>query len=61
MAEEKKGLQPLLDLLNKAVDEGTTEEIDMQEIDRKLFGRVLNLTGKVKFHMEPFKKTEDRQ
>lgn len=61
MAKEKKGLQSLLDFLNKAVDEGTTEEIDMQEIDRKLFRRVLSLTGKVKFHMEPFKKTESKQ
>ena len=57
MAEGKKGRQPLLDFLNRVVDEGTTEEMDMQKIGHKLFGRGLNLTGKVKLHMEPFKKT----
>ena len=61
MAREKKGRQPLLDFLNRVVDEGTTEEIDVKEIGHKLFGRGLNLTGKVKRHMEPFKKTESKQ
>ncbi len=61
MAKEQRGLQPLLDSLNRAVDEGAAKEIDMQEMDRKLFGRALNLTGKVKFHMEPFKKAEGKQ
>jgi hypothetical protein len=61
MAKEEKGRESLLDFLNRAVDEGMTEEADMQEVDRKLFRRALNLTGKVKLNMEPFKKAENRQ
>jgi hypothetical protein len=53
--KEPKRSQSWLDSLNKAVDEGATEEMDMVEVDRKLFGGVLNLIGKVKFHMEPFR------
>jgi hypothetical protein len=55
----KKKQNGLIDRLNKAVDEGRDDEIDMKKV--KLFGRELNLTGKVKFHMEPFKKAENRQ
>jgi len=50
--------QSVFDYLNGAVDKGTNEELDMQEVSRKLFGRYLNLMGKVKFHMEPMKKNE---
>ena len=58
MKKGQRGWQSVFDYLNKAVDEGTTEELDMQEMDRKLFGKSLNLTGKVKFHMEPMKKID---
>ena len=61
MAKKKRVREPLIDRISRAIDEGAAEEIDMQEMDLKLFGRVLNLTGKVKFSMEPFKKAEDRQ
>ena len=58
VAKEQKGLQPLIDRVDRAVDEGATEELDMQEVDRKLFGGALKLMGKVKFHMEPMKKVK---
>jgi hypothetical protein len=60
MAKEEKGRQPLLDFLNRAVDEGATEEVDMQDVDRKLFRQALNLRGKMKFSMEPFRKAENK-
>ena len=58
MAKEHRE-KGLLDRLNKAVDEGRDDELDMKKV--KLFGRDLSLVGKVKFHMEPFKKAEKRQ
>ena len=58
MAKEQK--KSLIDRISRAVDEGATGEIDMQPKDVKLFGRLLNLTGKVKFRMEPMKRSEDR-
>ena len=56
----KKRQQSLFDFLDKVIDEGATEEIDMQKMGHKLLGRALNLTGKVKFHIKPFKKREGR-
>ncbi len=56
----KKQKESLIERISRAVDEGVTEEIDMQQKDIKLFGRALNLMGKVKFHMEPMKKSEDK-
>jgi len=58
MKKKQKGWQSVFDYLNRAVDEGTTEKLDMEEVDRKLFGQSLNLMGKVKFHMEPMKKID---
>ncbi len=60
MAEENKGLQSLIKRIDKAVDKGINDEVDVKEINRKLFRGVFNLTGKVKFHMDPMKKSEDR-
>ena len=57
----KKQKESLIYRISRAVDEGATEEIDMQQKDVKLFGRTLNLMGKVRFHMEPMKKSEDKQ
>lgn len=57
----KKQKESLIDRISRAVDEGVTEEIDMQQKDIKLFGRPLKLMGKVRFHMEPMKKSEDKQ
>ena len=56
----KKQKESLIDRISRAVDEGMTEELDMKEKNRKLLRGALNLTGKVKFHMEPMKKSEDR-
>ena len=58
VAKKQKGLQPLIDRMDRAVDEGATEELDMQRVDHKLFGGALKLIGKVKFHMEPMKKAD---
>ena len=55
MKKGQRGRQSVFDYLNKAVDEGTTEELNMDELGHKLFGKSLNLMGKVKFHMEPMK------
>ena len=56
MKRGQKRWQSVFDYLNRAVDEGTTEELDMQEVSRKLFGKSFNLMGKVKFHMDPMEK-----
>ena len=58
----KKQKERLIERISRAVDEGVSKEIDMQQEDLKdlkLFGRPLNLTGKIKFHMEPMKKVEE--
>ena len=60
MAKEEKGLQSLIKHIDKAVDRGINDEIDMKEMNHKLLRGVLNLTGKVKINMEPMKKSEDR-
>jgi len=56
----KKQKESLIERISRAVDEGVTEEIDMQQKNIKLFGRSLKLMGKVRFHMEPMKKSEDK-
>ena len=61
MAKESKGLHSLIKHIDEAVDKGINDEINMKEVNPKLFRGILNLTGKVKFHMEPMKKAEDRQ
>ena len=58
MKKGQKRWQSVFDYLNRAVDKGTNEELDMQDVSSKLFGRSLNLMGKVKFHMEPMKKID---
>ncbi len=57
----KKQKESLIERISRAVDEGATEEIDIQQKNLKLFGGALKLMGKVKFHMDPMKKSEDRQ
>ncbi len=57
----KKQKESLIERISRAVDEGATEEIDIKEKNRKLFRGALKLTGKVKFHMDPMKKSEDKQ
>ncbi len=58
MKRGQRGRQSVFDYLNRAVDEGTTEELDMEEVGRKFFGKSLDLMGKIKFHMEPMRKIE---
>ena len=57
----KKQKESLIDRISRAVDKGATKEIDVKEMNLKLFRGALNLTGKVKFHMEPMKKAKDKQ
>ena len=59
MAKNQK--ESLIDRISRAVDKGATKEIDVKEMNLKLFRGALNLTGKVKFHMDPMKKSEDKQ
>lgn len=54
----QRGQRSVFDYLNKAVDEGTTKELDVEEVGHKIFGKSLNLMGKVKFHMGAMKKVD---
>ncbi len=58
MAKEQK--ESLIERISRAVDEGMSEEIDMEEINHRLFRGALSLAGRVKIKMDPMKKWENR-
>lgn len=58
MPRDEKGLGSLIKRIDRLVDQGADEEVDMKDAGRRLFGRSLDLTGRVKFKMEPMRKVE---
>ncbi len=58
MAEVEKEQGPILDLIDKITDRGTTLHVDMEDVGGRLFGRSLRLMGKVKFDLETLKKVK---
>jgi hypothetical protein len=54
---KKKEQGRFFNFIDKVFDEGTTEEVDMENVGRRLFGRSI-LTGKVKINARPMKKAK---